>query len=64
MIQWEVFRDKDGKAHLAPVLPDGQLQANHALHEYCQCGPKLEKLDADGHPLEIYVHKDLRAPMV
>jgi hypothetical protein len=61
MSQWGVFHDDGNQVHVAPCLPDGRLPVNHSLHEFCQCGPKVErtnKMDADGYRLEIYVHQD------
>lgn len=54
MSQWGIFHDDEGRRHVAPVLPDGRLPVNHSLHEFCQCGPRLEPDDS----VTIWVHQD------
>jgi hypothetical protein len=54
MSQWGLFRDDDEVLHVAPILPDGRLPVNHALHEFCPCGPRAEQQGS----LIIWVHQD------
>jgi hypothetical protein len=40
-IKWGTFHDRDGIAHIAPVI-EKRLMAPHILSERCHCGPTIE----------------------
>ena len=50
-IKWGTFYDREGNAHVAPVI-DSYLMAGHKLKESCACSPTVDV----GKKLTIMVH--------